>query len=82
MIRLLIAVAAVVLLLKAGMAVLGMFARPVPKPPPPGEMRRVNLRYRCVVCGAEVKMVSAPDDMPPPPRHCVEEMEPVESPFE
>ncbi len=70
------------MLLKVGLMVLGTFARPVPAPPPPGEMRRVNLRFRCIVCGTEVKMVSAPDELPPPPRHCVEEMELVAPPFE
>jgi hypothetical protein len=35
----------------------------------------VDLRYRCIVCGAEVVMYAAPDgDLPVPPRHCAERM--------
>ncbi|MCB9374220.1 MAG: hypothetical protein H6518_15855, partial [Microthrixaceae bacterium] len=32
---------------RAGKAVLGSFARPVPEPPPAGELRKVKLQYRC-----------------------------------
>ena len=34
----------------------------------------MNLRYRCDVCGVELKLTAAPDEDPPPPRHCLEEM--------
>ncbi len=35
----------------------------------------VDLRYRCIVCGAEVVMYAAPDgELPMPPRHCAERM--------
>jgi hypothetical protein len=34
------------------------------------------------VCLAEVKMVQAAEEMPPPPRHCQEEMDLVAPPFE
>jgi hypothetical protein len=37
-------------------------------------MRRINRRYRCDVCGVELKMTSAPDEDPPPPKHCLEDM--------
>ena len=50
-------------------------ARPRPEPPPVGEVRRVDLRYRCGVCGAEVRMTRAANEDPEPPRHCMEEME-------
>ena len=40
-----------------------------------GEMRRIDVRYRCVVCGTEIRVVMAPDEDPPPPRHCMEDME-------
>ena len=30
-----------------GVMMLGGLARPTPTPPPDGELRRVNLRYRC-----------------------------------
>jgi hypothetical protein len=48
---------------------------PLPPPPPPGELRKVNLRFRCSICGTEVRMTSAPDEMPEPPRHCLEDMQ-------
>ena len=67
--------------MRAGVALLRMLARPN-EPPPPGEMRRVNLRYRCGVCGAEVRMTQAAEDLPPPPRHCQEDMDLVAPPFE
>jgi hypothetical protein len=38
-------------------------------------MRRINVRYRCGVCGVELRMVMAPDQDPPPPRHCLEDMD-------
>lgn len=60
---------------RMGMAVIRSMASPPPEPPPPGELRKVNVRYRCTVCGTELKMTMAPDEDPPPPRHCMEEME-------
>jgi hypothetical protein len=62
--------------------VLGSFARPVPPPLPPGEMRKVNLRYECGICGAQVRMTSAPDELPEPPRHCLEDMNLMAPPIE
>jgi len=47
----------------------------LPPPPPSGEMRRINVRYRCSVCGMELKLTLAPDQNPPPPKHCLEEMQ-------
>lgn len=64
-------------LFRIGFGVIGSFARPVPQPPPPGELRRVRLRYRCSLCGTEVRMTVANDEMPDPPRHCMEDMEEV-----
>jgi hypothetical protein len=79
--KIIIAVAVFVLLMRLGMLVLGGLATPHP-PPPEGEIRRVNLRYRCSVCLAEVKMVQATEEPPPAPRHCQEEMDLVAPPFE
>jgi hypothetical protein len=79
--KIVIAVVAFVLIMRLGMMVLASLARPN-KPPPPGEMRHVNLRYRCSVCGAEVKMVQAAEELPAPPRHCQEDMDLVAPPFE
>jgi DNA-directed RNA polymerase subunit RPC12/RpoP len=71
----LIAVTLMYFLLRSGFAIVGAFARPVPEPPPPGELRRVKLTYRCNECGAELRMTLANDEVPNPPRHCTEEME-------
>ena len=37
-------------------------------------MRKINVRYQCTVCGTELRMVLAPDEDPPPPKHCLEDM--------
>jgi hypothetical protein len=58
----------------AGTGMLRSMSTSLPPPPPAGEMRRVNVRYRCSVCGLEIKLTLAPDEDPPPPKHCLEEM--------
>lgn len=60
--------------MKIGLFFIRGFAQPLPAPPPPGEMRKVNLRFRCELCGAEVKMTAAAEEEPEPPRHCQEDM--------
>ncbi len=79
--KIVIAVAVFVLLMRLGMLMLGGLATPHP-PPPEGQVRRVNLRYRCSICLAEVKMVQATEEVPPAPRHCQEDMDLVAPPFE
>ncbi|MDP8987580.1 MAG: hypothetical protein M3N11_04445 [Actinomycetota bacterium] len=74
-VSLLVAVVAGYLIFKAGFAVLGSFARPAPEPPPPGQMRRVKLTYRCAICGMELRVREAISEHPEPPRHCMDEME-------
>ncbi len=59
---------------KVGLAMLRSMTSLMPPPPPAGEMRRINVRYRCDVCGVELRMVMAPDEDPPPPKHCTEDM--------
>ncbi|MCU1453798.1 MAG: hypothetical protein JWN46_1944 [Acidimicrobiales bacterium] len=73
--RVLVALLAAGVLVKVGMAVLGGFARPVPAAPPPGELRKVRLTYRCSICSTEVRMTAANDQVPEPPRHCQEDMD-------
>ena len=72
--KVLLAIAVGYLILRVGLAMLRMFATPVAEPPPPGELRRVKLNYRCEICGTEVRMTAALDQDPDPPRHCMEDM--------
>jgi hypothetical protein len=71
----LVAAAAVLVMFKIGFAMLGGLAQPVPEPPPAGELRKVKIMYRCSICGTEVRMTVANDQMPEPPRHCLEDMD-------
>lgn len=73
--RVLATVVAMYVMFKIGFAIIGAFARPVPDAPPAGELRRVKLKYRCNVCGTEIRMTLANDEVPEPPRHCTDEME-------
>ena len=74
-VSILIAVAAAYLILRIGIAMLRTMVAPAPEPPPAGELRRVKLRYRCPVCGLELRITSAANEDPVPPRHCMDEME-------
>ena len=60
---------------KIGLGMLRSMTTSLPPPPPTGEMRRINVRYRCSVCGVELRLTMAPDEQPPPPRHCLEDMD-------
>ena len=72
--KLLIGVGAFYLIMRMGIFMVRTLGTPVPTPEE-GELRRVNLRYRCGICGAEVKMTKAGDDLPEAPRHCMEDMQ-------
>jgi hypothetical protein len=72
--KLLIGVVAFAVILRVGIFMLRMLGSPVPEPDE-GEMRRVSLKYRCTICGMEVKMTKASVDLPEPPRHCMEDMQ-------
>jgi hypothetical protein len=80
-VKLFIAVAACVLMMRVGLSILRALAQPN-EPPEPGEMRKVNLRYRCSICGTEVRMTQANEELPEPPRHCLEDMDLVAPPLE
>jgi hypothetical protein len=80
-VNVLIALVAAFVILRLGLFVLRAIARP-PEPPKEGELRKVNLRYRCSICGAEVKMVQASEELPEAPRHCMEDMDLVAPPIE
>jgi hypothetical protein len=73
-VKVVIAVVVSIVLLRLGLFLIRSIGQPLPPPPPPGELRKVNLRFRCSVCGTEVKMTAAPDELPEPPRHCLEDM--------
>ena len=75
MLQVLVAVLIFVVILRTGMWGLKLIARPAPPPLPPGELRKVNVRYRCSVCGMEMRVMLSPDEEPDPPRHCMEEMD-------
>ena len=74
-VNVIVALAVAYVLLRVGATVLGSFARPVPAPPDPGELRKVRLTYRCSICATEVRMTMANDEVPEPPRHCLEDMD-------
>ena len=73
--KILVAIAVAMVLLRMGLAVLRTLATPLPGPPPVGELRKVKLQYRCSLCGTEVRMTVATDESPDPPRHCMDDME-------
>ena len=76
-VKIAIAVVAVVLLYVLGAGMVRSFngEPPFSQPPEPGELQPVDFRYRCIVCGALVTMTAAPDgEVPEPPRHCREDM--------
>ncbi len=72
--KVVIVVVAFLVIMRVGLWLMRALSTP-PPPPEEGELRRVNLKYRCSVCGAEVKMTKAGDDLPDPPRHCMEDMD-------
>ena len=39
------------------------------------ELRKVRLTYQCAICSTTVRMTMANDEMPEPPRHCMEDMD-------
>jgi hypothetical protein len=72
--KVIIGLVAFAVILRLGVFVLRALANP-PAPPEEGELRRVNLRYHCAQCGAEVRMTKAGEELPAPPRHCMEDMD-------
>jgi len=69
-----IAVLIFAVVMRAGIWLLRLIASDPPPPPPAGELRKIDARYRCSVCGMEMKVTLSPDEDPEPPRHCMEEM--------
>ena len=67
-----VAVALTVYVIGAGM--LRKFQLAPPEEPDPDDIKPVNLKFRCIVCGAQVTMTAAQGDDPEAPRHCREDM--------
>ena len=78
--KVLIAIAAAALIFRIGFVLIRSMTMPVPEPPPPGELRKVKLVYRCSLCGSELRMTKANDEVPEAPRHCMEDMDLVSTP--
>jgi hypothetical protein len=76
-IRVAVAVVAVVLIYVIGAGMLAKFKIAPPAEPDPDLVIPVDLRFRCIVCGAEVVMTSAQADQIEAPRHCREDMVPI-----
>ncbi len=72
---LLIGIGIFLLVMVAGMWMIRVVGTEPPPPPPAGELRKVNARFRCSVCGMEMRVMLSPDEDPEPPRHCMEEMD-------
>jgi hypothetical protein len=70
-----VAVLIFVVIMRVGVWAIRLVATEPPEPPPTGELRKIDARYRCAVCGMEMKVMLAPDQEPEPPRHCMEEMD-------
>jgi hypothetical protein len=70
-----VAVLIFVVIMRVGVWAIRLVATEPPVPPPTGELRKIDARYRCAVCGMEMKVMLAPDQEPEPPRHCMEEMD-------
>ncbi len=81
LLKVLVGLVVFVLIMRVGMLMLGGLAHKH-EPPAPGQLRRVNLRYRCSICLTEVKMVQASEELPVPPRHCQEDMDLVAGPYD
>jgi hypothetical protein len=69
------AIIVTVVVARIGLGMLRSVTTPLPPPPPAGELRKVDLRYRCSVCGMEIRLTKASEEDPEPPRHCQEEMD-------
>jgi hypothetical protein len=74
--RIVIGVVVAVVVYVIGANMLRKFHMAPPAEPDPDDIKPVDLRFRCIVCGAEVTMTAAQDD-PEAPRHCREDMVPV-----
>jgi hypothetical protein len=76
--RIAIAIAAMLVIYLIGASVVRKFKVEPDEEVDPDDVVPVDLRFRCIVCGAEVVMTSAQaGEEPDAPRHCREDMIPV-----
>jgi hypothetical protein len=76
--RIAIAVVAMLVIYLIGASVVRKFKVEPDEEVDPEDVVPVDLRFRCIVCGAEVVMTSAQaGEEPDAPRHCREDMIPV-----
>jgi hypothetical protein len=74
-IRVVIGLIALVAIYVIGAGMVAKFKVPPPAEPDPDTVVAVDLRFRCVVCGAEVTMTAAQEgEEIEAPRHCREDM--------
>jgi hypothetical protein len=73
-VRVLIGLVGAVTIYVIGAALLRKFKIEPEPEPDPSDLRRVEVEFRCTVCGTTVVMTEAPGDDPEPPRHCREDM--------
>lgn len=77
-VRIAVGSTAVVVIYVIGAGILAKFKIAPPAEPDPESVVAVDLRFRCIVCGAEVTMTAANAEAEiEPPRHCREDMVPV-----
>jgi len=69
-----IAAAAALAIYVVGAALLRKFKIAPPAEPDPADLRPIDARFRCQVCGAEVTMTVSASAEPDAPRHCREDM--------
>ena len=68
------AVVAALTIYLVGAGIIRKFRIAPPEEPDPADLRPVDARFRCTICGAEVTMTVSASDDPEPPRHCREDM--------
>ena len=76
--QILIAIAMGLVILRIGWWAVRVLATPQPDEPDPDDLVEVAIDYRCEICGMRLTVTHSQGEEIKPPRHCREEMEPVE----
>ena len=77
-VQILIAIAIGLVILRVGWWAIRLLATPQPEEATPEELVEVAIDYRCSVCGMRLTVTHTAGEEIRPPRHCREEMEPVD----